>query len=112
MEFFEKFRQHMDEFVIMLLASLLGMVIYLLSEVSTPMRSRLRLALLGVFISISLSLPIYYFMKASSLFVLSLISTTLAVCGQFIPELAQTLFKKFVKKEVQDRFGVSEDDSK
>ena len=109
MELFEKFRQHFDELIIIFLISLLSMVVYLLSE-NTPMKARVKLAFLGFFISMIVSLPTYYTIGFNNLWALVFISAIFTVCGQFLPELVQTLFKKFVKKQVSERFGVSEDD--
>ena len=86
------------------------MIIYMLSVKDMPLISKLRLAALGFFIAQVFSLPVYYSMGGKSLLVLSLIASIFTICGQFLPELLQTLFQKFVKKQIKDRFGVSEDD--
>ena len=107
----EKLRQHIDEFVLMFVVGLLSMGIYMLSEKDIPFKARLRLAVMGFLIAMVFSLPVYYGMNAGSLLWLVCITSIFTICGQFLPELLQILFKKFVKKQIKDRFGVSEDDN-
>lgn len=111
MDLIEKLRQHIDEFALMIVVGLLSMGIYMLSEKDIPFKARLRLAFMGFLIAMLFSLPVYYGMNANSLLWLVCITSIFTICGQFLPELLQTLFKKFVKKQIKDRFGVSEDDN-
>lgn len=110
MDLLEKIRQHIDEFIIMIVVGFISMGIYILSEKDAPLRHSFRLALMGFLIAQVFSLPIYYIMKAGSLWWLSVIVSILTICGQFLPELLQTLIPKIVKKQVKDRFGVDDND--
>ena len=63
MDLLEKIRQHIDEFIIMIVVGFISMGIYILSEKDAPLRHSFRLALMGFLIAQVFSLPIYYIIK-------------------------------------------------
>lgn len=98
-----------SDLAIMIVFSSLGFIVYVLSQEGT-MKVRLKGAALGFFISMSFAYPVYSSIGADKWWALAAMSSILTICGQFLPELFTIAFRKFVKKYINDKFGVDTDD--
>jgi hypothetical protein len=101
----EQIHSRISEIVTIVFFSSISFVIYLLAK-DEPVKKRLRGALLGFFISLAFSYPAFLFLGDGKWWALAAISSCLTISGQFIPEMIEDLFKKYVHK----KFGVKKDD--
>lgn len=90
--------ERIGDIVTIVFFSAIGFIIYMLAPNNDTLRRRLRGAFLGFFVSIAASYPVFLAIGRDQWWALAAISSVLTISGQFLPELIQSTFKKYVKK--------------
>lgn len=80
----------------------------MLAPNTDTLKTRVRGAFLGFFISLIFSYPVFLIVGAGKIWTLIPIAATLTISGQFLPELIQSTFKKYATNKA-DKFTRSDD---
>lgn len=84
----------------------IGFSIYMLYK-RDPIKSRLKGAALGFFISLAFSYPAWLVFGNDKWWALAGISSVLTISGQFLPELIEITFKKYATNKASNYTGDS-----
>lgn len=86
----------------------MGAAIYMLYS-NESMRLRFKSAALGWFISCTFSPAFYWALHIENMIALMTIAATLAVAGQFLPEMISVYLRKYVKNKADSIVGEDND---
>jgi hypothetical protein len=101
--------ERIGDILTILFFSCVSFIIYMLAPNTETVRTRMRGAFLGFFISLAFSYPVYLIFGNDKWWALAMTSSVLTISGQFLPELIQSAFKKYVTTKVNN---MTEDDKK
>lgn len=88
--------ERLGDIVTVVFFGALGFLVFMFSE-DQEIKKRLKRGVSGFFISMTLAYPVWLGFGNGKWWALALISSVLAISGQFLPELITSTFKKFAK---------------
>jgi len=97
--------ERIGEIVTILFFSCVGFIIYMFTPSETTTKAKLKGALLGFFISIGFTYPVWLVIGNDEWWSLAFTASVLTISGQFVPELLQISLPKYARKLVDKFLG-------